>query len=891
MLKVSNKKYVRRLADKSFRALKVRNMIAILAIALTTSLFTALFTVGFSMNETFQQSNFRQVGGYSHGAFKDLTKEQYMELKEDPLIKEHGVRRVVGRGIGDALRKNHVEISWNDTNGAKWMWLDPIEGRLPKEGTNEAAADLEILKLLGVQPKIGEKFIVSMDVAGKQIEKEFTLCGWWEKDPICVANIILIPESKVDAILNEAGVKIPCDDKKIGTWQLSVMFSDARNIEDNLNTILKNHGYQSEDEEKTENYIDIGINWGYTSVQFSQKADPMTVFLVVILLLLITFTGYLIIYNIFRISVVNDIRFFGLLKTIGTTGKQIRWILRHQAIVLCTLGIPLGCIAGWMIGAKLNPFIIKSLNSGVEEASSASPYIFILSAVFALLTVLISCARPAKMAAKVSPVEAVRYIEGGSKKKKKKGTGKVSIIRMAVANLGRSKGKTFVTILSLTLAIVLLQITTLFTNGFDMEKYLQDKAVSDFILADGAYFQNNVYSWDRGESILEPRVVEEVRSNGGITDGGLVYGQLCDENFGIVEFAPKKWAFDNMKKMGNSEKSIEEFLKNRPSTEDGRVQSRVQTYGMEPYVLSRLKVYDGDLSRLNVPGNRTVAAVYMEDDYGSIIPESNWAKVGDTVTLRYVTEWEIYNLKTGETLQSEEEAGDGEWDRRPVTYRDETFMVDAVVTVPNTLSYRYSGADEFVMGADTFLEVNETDDIMLYAFDAENDKDMEEFLSEYIEKQEPRYNYESKESYQAEFTKLQNMFLLVGGLLSFIVGLVGILNFINVILTGIFTRKREFAMLQSIGMTGKQLKKMLVAEGILYAVSSLIMAILFTIIMGPVAASVLSKMFWFFTYRPDFKAILTVMPILVIMGVLIPLLIYQKVSKLTIVERLRDSES
>lgn len=891
MLKVSNKKYVRHLADKSFQALKTRNIVAILAIALTTSLFTALFTVGFSMNESFQQSNFRQVGGYSHGAFKDLTKEQYMELKEDPLVKEHGVRRIVGRGIGDALRKNHVEISWNDTNGAKWMWLDPVEGRLPKEGTNEAAADLEILKLLGVQPKIGEKFIVSMDVAGKQIEQEFTLCGWWEKDPICVANIVLIPESKVDSILNEAGVKIPCDDKKIGTWQLSVMFSDDRHIEDNLNTILKNHGYQSEDEEKVENYIDIGVNWGYTSVQFSQKADPMTVFFVVILLLLIIFTGYLIIYNVFRISVVNDIRFFGLLKTIGTTGKQIRWILRHQALVLCIFGIPIGCISGWLMGVKLNPVIIKSLNSGMEETISVSPSIFILSAVFALFTVLISCARPAKMAAKVSPVEAVRYIEGGSKKKKRKGTGKVSIIRMAVANLGRSKGKTFVTILSLTLAIVLLQITTLFTNGFDMDKYLQDRAVSDFILADGAYFHNNVYSWDRGESILEPRIVEEVRAHGGITDGGLVYGQTCDENFGIVEFAPKKWVFDNMKKMGNSENSIEEFLKNQPRTEDGRIQSRVQTYGMEPYVLSRLKVHDGNLSSLNTPDNRTVAAVYMEDDYGSIIPESNWAKVGDTVTLRYVTEWELYNLKTGETLQSEEEAGEEEWDRRPVTYRDETFTVAAVVTVPNTLSYRYYGADAFVMGADTFLEVNQTDDIMLYAFDAENNEDMEAFLAKYIEKQEPRYDYESKASYQAEFEKFQNMFWLVGGLLSFIVGLVGILNFINVILTGIFTRKREFAMLQSIGMTGKQLKKMLVTEGILYAVSSLIMAMLFTSIMGPVAASVLSKMFWFFTYRPDFKAILMVTPILAIMGVLIPLLIYHKVSKLTIVERLRESES
>ena len=64
---------------------------------------------------------------------------------------------------------------------------------------------------------------------------------------------------------------------------------------------------------------------------------------------------------------------------------------------------------------------------------------------------------------------------------------------------------------------------------------------------------------------------------------------------------------------------------------------------------------------------------------------------------------------------------------------------------------------------------------------------------------------------------MRAMFLMLGGALSFIVGLVGVLNFFNAILTGITVRKREFAVLQSIGMTGKQLKTMLVYEGLLYA--------------------------------------------------------------------------
>ena len=89
MLRVSNRPCIRELSPKSFRAAKTRNLIAVLAIALTTLLFTALFTVGLSMNEAFQQSNFRQVGGYVHGGFKYLTEEQFLELRDDPLTIAH----------------------------------------------------------------------------------------------------------------------------------------------------------------------------------------------------------------------------------------------------------------------------------------------------------------------------------------------------------------------------------------------------------------------------------------------------------------------------------------------------------------------------------------------------------------------------------------------------------------------------------------------------------------------------------------------------------------------------------------------------------------------------------------------------------------------------------
>ena len=95
MMKVSNGKTIRRLGWRSMKAARTRNLIAVLAIALTTVLFTSLFTIAMSINDGFQQSNFRQVGGFSHGGFKYLTEEQFNNLKDDPLIDQWGMRRFI----------------------------------------------------------------------------------------------------------------------------------------------------------------------------------------------------------------------------------------------------------------------------------------------------------------------------------------------------------------------------------------------------------------------------------------------------------------------------------------------------------------------------------------------------------------------------------------------------------------------------------------------------------------------------------------------------------------------------------------------------------------------------------------------------------------------------
>ena len=883
-MKVSNRSCIRHLSLRALLASRTRNIVAVLAIALTAVLFTSLFTIALSINEGIQQNNFRQAGGWSHGTFKYLTEEQFEELKDDPLIESWGLRRFLGMPTDVPFNKSHVEIGYSDANNAHWMYCDPVEGRLPQEGTNEAATDTHVLELLGVEPEIGVEFTITFSVDGHETTQTFTLCGWWEYDEAIVANHILIPESRVDAVLQEVGVNPPGSDGMTGEWNLDVMLKNgARSIASDMEEILANHGYQAET--PGENYISIGVNWGYTGAQLSEKLDPTVVAIIAGVLALILLTGYLIIYNVFQISVAGDIRFYGLLKTIGTTPRQLRRIIRTQALLLSLIGIPIGLLLGWLLGGVLTPVITARLN-GVTTVVSVSPLLFVGSALFALVTVLISCRRPGRLAGKVSPVEAVRYTEGKAGKKKGKRDGKgVSLLSMAWANLGRSRGKTFLTVLSLTLAVVLLTLTVTFTNGFDIDKYVANFTASDFILADAGQFQTGGDAFNDEMEVPE-EVIDAVDAQGVITGSGRVYGKTGP----ALEFVTEEY-YRSMWGRWNTQEQLDSMVAFKDRNEDGLLVDRVQLYGMDPFALDYLTVLDGDLTKLNDPDHNYIAAVYGTDDYDNPDMGSHWARLGDTVTIRYVEEFEYYNPDTGEVYGPLENVPDGApYVERAVKYRDVDYTVAALVTVPSALSYRYYGADEFVMGSETFLRDTGTDSVMYYAFDTTDDTNaaMEAFLQDYTENVNPQFDYESKATYAGEFASTRSMFLLLGGALSFIVGLVGVLNFFNAILTGITARRRELAVLQSIGMTSRQLRTMLALEGLFYTVGAALLAFALIVVTAPFVGPALNRLIWFFTYHFTVWPIAVVLPLFGALGILIPVLSCRAAQRYSVVERLRQ---
>ena len=165
-MNVKNRKCIRKLSLKSLYANRRRNLIAIFAIALTTLLFTSMFTIVLSLNASYETYQFRQVGGYAHGTFKDVSPEQAERIAAHPKVKATGARKVIGITADGVFSKSPAEISYMDANCTKWSYATPTIGRMPESG-KEVAMDTAALQLLGVTPELGAEVTVSYSITDK----------------------------------------------------------------------------------------------------------------------------------------------------------------------------------------------------------------------------------------------------------------------------------------------------------------------------------------------------------------------------------------------------------------------------------------------------------------------------------------------------------------------------------------------------------------------------------------------------------------------------------------------------------------------------------------------------------------------------------------------------
>jgi len=879
IMKVNNRKCIYWIAGRCLLSNRRRNMITIAAIILTAILFTSLFTIMLSINASYETSIFRQIGGYVHGTFKDVTASQEAKLINHKNIKAYGERMILGVNEDETFRNQSAEISFMDDNAAKWFYIELEEGHMPVD-YHEVIMDKEALRLLGYEPALGEQIELSFNINSSSEEQSkyqdtFTLVGYWEFDTLAPAHYINVSKEYAEDFakkIEELGYEPIRTD-------LNVMLSSLVGAWDKMMTVIEDCGYTC-GKESTDESIRIGINPGYTMVSVDGDWDevlgiliPMAAFL-----LLVIFTGYLIIFNVFQISVVSDIRFYGLLKTIGTTQKQVRKVIRLQALTLCVAGIPAGLFFGYLLGAWLTPAVLKTTTvSGNSLTISASPIVFIASGFLEMVTVMISVIRPGRTAGKVSPIEALRYTDGmAGVRKKKKSTKGARVVDMAFANMGRNKKKTLIVFVSLALSIVVLNTVNMFVGGFDSEKWLESYMSTDFVVGKYTYFKFQ----GAGQNSISEAEILPIKENVDAENGGFAYD---------VTGIPL---------MKVSEESYKEYRSTQPGAvsnleaENGMFYMDCFIEGMDDFLIDKLDVCEGDVSLLGDRNSRYIALITYRGENGEYLPDANAPKVGDRISIAEATGIELVDTRTGEPAT---EATYETPEYLAGTYtgiKEYEYTVCAYVEVPNDISQRRAtlGYDAIV-GADMLLsDFGDSVVPLFYAFDTdspESEEKAESFQQKYCE-ENSGITYESKAVNRAEFDGFKKMFILLGGVLCLIIGFVGILNFFNTVMAGIITRKNELAVLQAIGMTGKQVKEMLITEGLIYTAGSGLIAFLLSLIFVPVINTVADRIFGFYSDHFSITPVVMMMPIMALLGVVVPLLSYRGLSKASIVDRIRE---
>lgn len=485
---------------------------------------------------------------------------------------------------------------------------------------------------------------------------------------------------------------------------------------------------------------------------------------------------------------------------------------------------------------------------GGKVSDQRQPFYFLGKRPVCLCDGICQRGKAGENAAGVSPVEAVRYTdrEGKYRKKERRSEHGARISRMAAANLLRNQKRTLLVILSMSLSLVLFNTLYTFSLGFDMDKYLSKFVDTDFLIGHADYFN---YQYIGPENALSESMIEAVTQQPGFQEGGRLFANIRDEAYFSVET-------------------------NTDPADDPLGQGVAgAVYGLEDLPLSRLEVLEGSIDTEKLKsGNYILEGVILDDDERPKWESSHFA-VGDTVTLH------TYKGTNESRLENE--------------HIIRKFEVMAKVKIKHYTNSCMVGYDySFYLPANVYQEMVAVPGIMSYAFNVQEGKEqeMEAFLSDYTEYVEPVMNYSSKITRMGEFQGMKNMVLLVGGALSLVTGLIGILNFINSMLTSILTRRKEFAMLRSVGMTGRQLLQMLMAEGIYYAAISGGVSLVIGTILSLAAVKNLGSSLWFFSYRFTILPVLLVTPVLLAVGAVLPFIVLKKAERQSIVERLREGE-
>ena len=875
----NNKAVIKKLANRSFRSNKMRNVIAVIAIALTTFLFTAVLTIGMGAKGALEYSMAKLMGSSADALVQGVSEEQFQQLKENAMFEKVGCWIPVD--IMTNTNRRVAEVDYADQNQLEIRMLTPRIGSAPQKA-NEVLVSANILKDLNIEEKIGAEIPVELKVrqSGQSYHFDMVVSGIYDT-PNEKAEFVIVSKAFLEEnseMMSDLAQQRP----GCGIYTADVVMRDNYMIKDRISELVRNIG-GNPDDRNAENYVRVAPN------PIISNDSGLTMWLVAgVFGILFLFCGYLLIYNVFEIAVTNDIRQYGLLRTVGTTSQQIKRLVNRQALYLFLIGTPFGLLFGTLLGRSILPAALQIFAvdfSGGNIAVGTLPYLGIIAGavLFSGLTVYISTRKPVKKASRVSPIEAIRYVEQNTVSIKRKKTKVGAVIpRMAKANLQRNKRRTVFIVISLTLSIVLLNSVFIFSGSFDEGAYIEKMTRSDFM----AYSPESQAAFGNEfghDSAVPEKAVEEIKEQPGVTNEVYLYRNTfeddhisCDWGTPYVVDNTNKYAFILPEHINLGVYQTENGKEYAGLTADNLPLGNV--FGFSENLLNKMDIIEGetDLSVLKEKlwnGNNVILMAKYDDkgklDGGADDSSYRGLSVGDTIQF-----YENGTPTEEFTIIAKVAATKGE-----------TFLTGGGANIATDID-----GPLIYMSEKKFKEIYETPTLYGFLFDVEEQyqQEMETHLM-----QDTDVAYTSILTMKATVSGVKNVVLMIGGVIGAVFALVGLINFINLVMTNIITRRHEFATMQSIGMTNQQLRRMMISESFSYVVMAGIIGTLaagvlgITLVKAFVQNGPTSLMM---TFQMTLLPALIMLVLFLILVFIVPVVALRLFNNRSVVERLRVNE-
>ncbi|CEP45485.1 ABC transporter permease [[Clostridium] sordellii] len=762
-------------------------LIIIMSIIISTALFLLMNIISEDARNIMIDQSKKELGT-KHISYNDPTNKDVKNIENNPTISKVGKTMLLGLhsvGKGQTLQiLSDDKIAQEIDNGYTLK-----SGKFPTED-NEITIDSWYIEQKNIKNPIGKKISLNYskpDESGKILysgEKEFKIVGIIDSNPALKAQ-----GTSIGVISENCAIQnIPLKNKYS---QVMCIFKNEKNIQKQAEKLIASENLNKNNLELNKPLI-LAM-----SDSLSLKIPYITISIVLAL------ATILLIYNIFYILVSNRTKDFGTLRAVGFIPSDILKIMFLEIIIYISISIPIGLLLGGLISNMTREYIIAVIyNIKYVNSIKSNSYIniYIITSILSIVTVLIAVYKPLITSIKTDPMVCIRKNKEKIKIKSKSVISKIMTKlfkdygKLASKNIQRNKKRTVLVISSMVIVFFLMMIVyTKSTSNF-----LDNGGMRLWIPGD--YLINNIDipSNMQNEKSYDKKTLKAIESINGIKKVNASRNKLFSIQVADNKINKESMYWKRRKDVLNDCAEVKNGVK--------FYNNDIEVIGIENTDLLDDVLIDG---KENLEKFKKSPYIYIDKETSKALN----IKKGDTINIKFDT----IDPRTGnfiKTLSKNFKIG-GIVKYVPITSQGGGASFGGVISIPQM---------------NKFTGISSYERFDIWTSKLANDKYIESELGKIVKNSGKGilipYKNESSVIEKSDNQKTMIITLVIG-----VIIILSLFNCCNTLVTSINSRSREFALFRAIGISNKEIKKMVQLEGLIYISVSFIISIVPTLIV------------------------------------------------------------